>query len=182
MAAACSAVMLEMDKKSLAIRTEDSATIYFLIFSSNPNKKTLLSLRIPRERFCFISACIQCLRSNGKRTYVDVCTGMAFLEQLLHKGGFGRKLISLTRTDVRPSVQYENAAKCYGRAKRCEKTNFNYHKAEVFQLMGMLHWVTSSLKTGTHPVVRTKQSCFDDCPLPFTFQSLHSPACLHCPS
>lgn len=91
-AAAHSAVMLEMDKKALEIRTEDSATIYFLIFSSNPHKKALLSFRIPRQRFCFISACIQCLRSNGKRIYVDVCTGTAFLQQLLHKGGLGYKI------------------------------------------------------------------------------------------
>lgn len=29
-----------------------------------------------------------------------------------------------------------------------KKMNFNYRKAEVFQLTGMLHWVTSSLKQG----------------------------------
>lgn len=46
-AAARSAVMFEMDKKALEVRTEDSATIYFLIFSSNPHEKALLSLRIP---------------------------------------------------------------------------------------------------------------------------------------
>lgn len=85
--------MLEMDEKALEIRTENSATICILIFSSNPHKKAPLSLRIPKERFCFMFACIQCLRSNGKRTYVDKYTGTAFfLQQLLHKGGLGCKI------------------------------------------------------------------------------------------
>jgi len=49
------------------------------------------------------------------------------------------KLTSLTSTKVRLLVNYKNATGCKGRAKRCEKLNFNYGKAEVFQLIGMLN-------------------------------------------
>lgn len=65
-------------------------------------------------------------------------------KQLFYRSCFTRKvkvikLTSLTSTEVRLLVNYENATGCKGGAKGCEKLNFNYGKAEVFQLIGMLN-------------------------------------------
>ena len=49
--------------------------------------KALLSLKIPRESFCFMFVRIRCLRSSGKRTCVGTYAETAFLQQLFHKEG-----------------------------------------------------------------------------------------------
>lgn len=53
----------------------------------------LLSLKVPRESFCFMFIHIQHLRSNGKRTCVGTHAETAFLQQLFHKeSGFGHQI------------------------------------------------------------------------------------------
>lgn len=66
-------------------------------------------------------------------------------KQLFYSSCFTRKvtlvikLTSLNRTEVRLLVNYESVAGCKEKARGCEKLNFIYGKAEVFQLIGMLN-------------------------------------------
>lgn len=69
------------------------------------------------------------------RECVGTYAETAFLQQLFHKeGGLGHQVI---QSELRLLVNCENATGCEGRAKGCEKLNFSYGKAEVFQLNGM---------------------------------------------
>lgn len=61
------------------------------------------------------------------------------------------KCISLNGTEVILLVNYENATESERRATGCEKLNFAYGRAEIFQLIGMLNQATSSAKMRTHP-------------------------------
>lgn len=152
------AVVLGLDIKALGTRTEDSAAFYFLVLCNNTfSWLALQGSFVPQnsQSFYFRFVHIWCLRSKGKA----MCAGIvstraetAFFQLLFQrKVALVIKWTSLNSTKVILLVNYENATGCKERARGCEKLNFSYGTAEVFQLIGMLNQVTSSLKMRTHP-------------------------------
>lgn len=150
------AVLLGLDIKVLATRTEDSVAFYFLIhltFSWLALKGSFVHPNSQR-------ACTSCLSTFGVwgvmgRQHVQA--QLAHVQKQLFctsyftgKVALVIKWTTLNSTEVTLLVNYENAAS-ERRARGCEKLNFTHGTAEVFQLIGMLNQVTSSVKMRTHP-------------------------------